>query len=153
MTDVFISYSHNDEELASELKRRVDAENLVSFLASVSLREGEKWSPNIMTALREAKWIFVLATPDALKSEAVQHEISGAVYGDKNIVPVMVGVTPGDLPFWLSEYQGVVADAANFEAVWDQIGEIISRIRSQKTTGLLIAAALAGFAAYYAFKN
>lgn len=153
MTDVFISYSTKDEELASELRDRVLSQNLDPFLASVSLPKGEKWAPNIRKALREANWVFVLATPSALASAAVNHEISGAVYGGKNIVPVMVGVSPEQLPDWLSEYQGIIADEGDSAAIWEQVGRVISKIRTEKTTGLLIAAALAGFAAYCVLKK
>ena len=54
MPDVFISYSTKDEQLAQFVKRHLVDEQLDVFLASISLRPGERWTPQILSALRKS---------------------------------------------------------------------------------------------------
>ena len=48
MTDVFISYSVKDEELAQFVRSHLTAQGLTVFLASISLVPGERWTPKII---------------------------------------------------------------------------------------------------------
>lgn len=153
MPDIFISYSHQDEELANKLKKSFDEHQLSTFLAGLSLPAGENWTENILESLRSAKWVFVLATPDSMASNAVQQEIGGALYGKKNIVPIMVGLGPEDLPRWLSDFQGVVASENDPAEISAQLSKIAAKIRSDKDVAFLVTAGVLAFAAYFLLRK
>lgn len=153
MTDIFISYSHQDEELARRLKDCFEEHRLSAFLAGMSLPPGQKWTEKILNALRDADWVFVLATPNAMESDAVQQEIGGALYGQKNIVPIMVGLGPTELPRWLSDFQGVVASQDDATDISQQISEIAAKIRSKKEVEFLVTAGVLAFAAYFLLRK
>jgi hypothetical protein len=74
------------------------AQDLSVFLASISLKPGERWSPKIIEELRASDWVCLLATKAALESANVQMEVGGAVFGQKKLVPIMWDVQPADLP-------------------------------------------------------
>jgi hypothetical protein len=61
MPDIFISYSRHDEAFAQFLERHFTTEGLSVFLASVSLKPGDRWSQTILQNLRNASWVFFLA--------------------------------------------------------------------------------------------
>lgn len=80
MPDVFISYSAKDENLAQFVREHLRRQELDAFLASVSLNSGEKWRPQIIEALRNSEWVFLLVSKNALASPNVQQEVGGAIF-------------------------------------------------------------------------
>jgi hypothetical protein len=98
MPDVFISYSTKDETLARKLKFALDSLGVKTFLASMSLPAGGKWKEDILKNLRETKWVFFLATKHSCESKAVMHEIGGSLVLEKELIPLMWGISPEELP-------------------------------------------------------
>jgi len=145
MADVFISYSVKDEELAQFIRDHLLKKELNVFLASISLNEGEHWTPQIIDALRDSEWFFLLASKSALASPNVQQEVGGAIFGKKKLVPIMWDVQPEDLPRWISDYQGLVLNGATIENINLQVSQLAQKVKSDKVKGLLVAgAAIAG---------
>lgn len=91
---VFISYSHKDQDLATELVDRLKAAGLDSWFDKWEILPGDNWAEKTSQGLKESDAMVVLLTPNALESDAVQNNISYAL-GDKSfshrLVPVMVG--------------------------------------------------------------
>jgi hypothetical protein len=142
VTDVFISYSAKDEELAKFVRLHLSAQGLSVFLASISLTPGERWTPTIIDSLRESDWVILLASKNALASQNVQLEVGGAIFGKKKLVPVMWDVQPVDLPRWVSEFQGLILTGATMENINMQVAQLASRIKEDKVKGQLIAGAV-----------
>lgn len=146
MTDVFISYSVKDEDFARFVRAHLLREKLNVFLASISLETGKKWTPQIFESLKEADWVFFLASKSALASHNVQHEIGGAIATGKKLVPIMWDVEPDDLPVWVSQYQGLCLNGQTIESIQSQISELAKKVKADKTKGILVAGGLlAGF--------
>src|SRR5947207_6652151 len=62
---VFISYSHDDKELAEcvrdELKK-ANPDRVSFFLDAYSIRSGERWDLSIITNLKAADWLILIYT-------------------------------------------------------------------------------------------
>lgn len=153
MTDVFISYSSNDEKLADFLRRHMEQEGLEVFLASVSLEPGDRWSKKILEALKEATWVFFLGSRDACSSQYVQQEMGGAIYAKKRIIPVVWEMPASELPGWLSQWQALNLAEATVEQVQEKISAIAKKIRANKTQSQIIGGIILAGLAYFAFKG
>jgi len=142
MPDCFISYSTHDHQFATFLCDELRHHNISSFMASVSLRPGERWSPEILGNLRGANWVLVLASRSASASAYVNQEIGGALLLSKNIVPIVWGLSPAELPGWLREFQAIDLRGSTLPALQQHIATIANRITQQKATGYLILGAI-----------
>jgi hypothetical protein len=91
---VFISYSSKDEALATKLVDSLETAGLDAWYGKREVLPGDNWAEKTANGLRESDAMVVLVTPDALNSDAVQHNISYAL-GEKSfsnrLIPVIVG--------------------------------------------------------------
>lgn len=144
MADVFISHSESDSQLAAWLYQSCENFNISAFLAPISLRAGSEWKQEILNKLRQAKWFFFLATANSIKSDAVKHEIGGALILNKNIIPILYGIDYKDLPEWINNYQGIRVShnsAAELKSVLEKVSE---RIKTDKVITSVIVGILIG---------
>lgn len=142
MPDVFISYSVKDEEFAQLVHRHLQANDLNVFFAPISLDLGQHWTPQIIEALRSSEWIFLLASRNALASANVQHEVGGAIFHKKKLVPIMWDIQPSELPRWIADYQGLVLTGTSMENINAQVSKLAADVKSSKTKAQLVAAAV-----------
>jgi hypothetical protein len=141
MSDVFISYSSKDRELATWIHDRLLANNIRPFLAEISLCGGAHWKPSILLALRESPMVVFLATPNSCGSDAVKHEIGAALVLGKHLIPMLAGISPRELPLWVQDKQAVdIYDQARSDQTFSRICQFIMSKRFAK--GALLAALL-----------
>lgn len=141
MPDVFISYSVKDERLSQFVRSHLLEHKLDVFLASISLNPGEKWTPQILSALKMSDWVFFIASKSALESAYVQQELGAALVMGKKIVPIMWDVSPSELPGWISQYQGLNLRGATIESVSQQVAALAAKVKADKQTGQIVAGA------------
>lgn len=125
MPEVFISHSTSDQETAKELQQHLEAKGASTFLATNSLPPGVKWSSEILTQLRESKVVIFLASKTACDSKYVNQEIGGTVLMQKQLIPILHGVSPDELPGWSKEFQAVELreDRSSVRRALDAIAE------------------------------
>jgi hypothetical protein len=149
MPDIFISFSSADERLARFLHEHLVEEKIDAFLANVSVKPGEKWSPAIINALKASNWVLFLASRAACASPWVQQELGGALVMNKKVLPVIWDIPPKDLPGWIQQFQALNLAGATVEDARLRMTEIANQIKSDKTQGLvavgLLLAALLAF--------
>jgi hypothetical protein len=146
MPDIFISYSSKDSGLARQLADYLKQHELEVFLAEISLKPGEKWKDSIIAAFREAKWVFFLATPASCTSEPVMHELGGAIMMEKNLVTLMYGVQPKELPEWVQDRQAI--DLRERDQIATFIQSVADVVKSDKFVAGLVAGGLLAFGAW-----
>lgn len=130
MPDVFISYSSKDQSLARWLYDQLTALNVETFLAEVSIAGGDSWKPEILQNLEGSDYVLFLATPESCKSDAVKHEIGGALVLKKTFVPIMAGIAPSQLPAWVQDKQAVdIRDGAKLREVFEKITAFVTSKR------------------------
>jgi len=127
--EIFISYAHQDELRAQRIARKLKARGIKCFLAPKGIQAGDAFQGSLREALVNAREIWVLLSPDSLKSEWVATECGAAWALKKRIVPVLYRCSLTDLPDTLRELQ--VADLREIDTV---IGEYLGRRQSAAVT-------------------
>jgi hypothetical protein len=96
--DVFLSHSNADSQNAKRLHSRLTRHGFSAYLAKRALRGGDTFSDEIRAALRRSRELWVLVTPESLKSEWVLTEWGAAWALGKRIVPILDRCNKDDLP-------------------------------------------------------
>jgi formylglycine-generating enzyme required for sulfatase activity len=130
---VFLSYAHEDAELARRVSDDLRAAGLAVWMAPESIQPGELWAKAIDRGLRESGIFVVMLTPNAAASSWVEHEILVAVQFERNrqmrhLIPLLA--QPCDLnrlPALLQSYQAV--DLVNR---YDYgLSQVVARVKEQ----------------------
>ena len=153
MPDVFISYSTKDESLARKFKLTLDSMGINTFLASMSLSAGNRWKDEILKNLKDAKWVFFLATKNSCESKAVMHEIGGSLVLDKELIPLMWGISPDQLPDWAQDRQAIDLQEPNNPKVKELIERVAEKVKADNFIGALILGALGALFLYALMKE
>ena len=130
--EIFISHSHNDEDLVNILVKAINnnlyiPENAIrcSSLSGYKLDLGALPAEQLRVELKSAKLIIALITPYSQKSNWVLFEL-GASWGlGCNVIPLLVGgVGNQDLPGPLKEtIGGQLSDLGILTQLMKQIGD------------------------------
>jgi hypothetical protein len=113
MASVFISYIHEDVEVAQALQRFIqvklgDMQDVFLSADPWMIYAGEDWLRKITSELRSAKVVVLLLTPTSVQRPWVNFEAGGAWLAGKPVIPVCFGgLTPATLPKPYSSLQGV----------------------------------------------
>lgn len=106
---IFISYANQDSEIAQRLASDLKANNWKTWIASESIRPGEKWNDAINRGLFECGKFLLLLTPHALASTYVRDETNAVIHyksrGEKiDILPIQIkSISEIELPWnWLT---------------------------------------------------
>jgi TolB-like protein/Tfp pilus assembly protein PilF len=100
VSDVFLSYSHDDAEIARRFAKAFEAEGLTVWW-DASLRSGETFDEVIEAALRAARAVVVLWSPRSVASRWVRAE---ATLADRNrtLAPAMIAPCERPIMFELT---------------------------------------------------
>jgi hypothetical protein len=142
MADCFISYATPDRVLAEDLRRQLLDHGVTVFLAPVALVPGAKWTDEVRRELVSSNWVFFLASPTACQSPYVQHEVGGAHFSGKRLVPVTWSVAPEELPGWAKDYQALDLRGSSPDQVRAQVDVLASRIGADRQKGYLFVGLL-----------
>jgi hypothetical protein len=144
MPDAFISYSSKDSELAHQFHAFLGQHGINAFLAEISIEPGKKWKDSIIEALNQSQWVFFLATPFSCNSQAVMHELGGALFSKKKIVSILCSIALSQLPEWIRDRQAI--DLREKDKIISTVQEISNTIKSDKFQAGLIAGGIFAFA-------
>jgi TIR domain len=115
MAKIFISFIHEEAEVAAALQRLIRAKLTGDdvFVASEwQIYAGEDWLRKITVELREAKVVVLLLSPCSVRRPWVNFEAGGAWFAEKVLIPVChAGLTPDRLPKPYSSLQSLVIPA------------------------------------------
>lgn len=118
MTDIFISYSHQDEPWKDALERHLKVLALHGEFAIWDDRQievGSNWLPAIETALEKARVALLLVSSDFLTSEFIKRKEIPRLLQSREaegleIIPVMVKPCLWQAVPWLEAIQGATKD-------------------------------------------
>lgn len=105
--DVFVSFSSRDLEEAKTLAGQIEAAGGRTFLSAKDIPAGEDFANRIREALTASHEVWILVTPNSLKSEWVISEWGAAWALQKPLVPILLGCVAEQLPERLRKLQGV----------------------------------------------
>ena len=89
MSSVFISYSHDDQTVASALSHELEERGLSVFRDS-AITAGEDFSHQIRDALAHADVVVVLLSSNSGRSRWVKDEVATALESRKTVIPVLL---------------------------------------------------------------
>ena len=140
MPDCFISYSNQDQELASFVHAELSRLGITAFMASASLQLGQHWSSEILSNLRSSNWVILLASRAAVSCAFVNQEIGGALINSKVLIPIVWDLSPNELPGWTRSVQAIDLRGSTLLGLQQQVAAIAGRISQEKTRSLIMAA-------------
>jgi hypothetical protein len=127
MPSVFIGYIHEDEIVAQALRTFLEAKLPTGssvFAAGARLRLGDDWLQKVRGALKSARVVIALFSPESVERPWVNFEAGGAWFsGTKKLIPVCIGgLKPARLPKPYSNIQGI--DLQDRESIRDFVEEL-----------------------------
>ena len=144
MSSAFISYSVKDEHLARGLYSATSMAGIETFLASISIEPGSKWTDVIFDKLDTADWVFFLASKNSITSPAVQQELGASLMQKKTIIPLLIDILPEELPGWVGNHQAIDLKSSP-EVLHATISQIAEKIKIDKFwAGVIVGAIIIG---------
>ena len=104
---VFISATQNDKEIAKDLAQRLESIGVSVFSVEKSVVVGDVIQTKVNRALREADEIIKVLTRDSSHSAALISELGMAMVLQKQVVPLLVNLTPSELPPMFRQIQAL----------------------------------------------
>lgn len=95
MGHIFISYSHDDSEVASRLANDLLDKNYSVWMDNLNLRGGADWEKDIMQAIDDCEYFLILWTSNIEVSDYSQKEKDRAIAGKKTIIPLFLSGDEG----------------------------------------------------------
>jgi hypothetical protein len=129
--DVFISYAQKDGEIAASLATRLHDAGVTCFMADRSILAAAEWEPTLRDALRSSQSVLLLMTPRSKTSLWVAAEAGAAWVLQKELIPVLMFVEPGELFEPIRKFQARVAETP--QQLNALVSELVSSRRSVRS--------------------
>jgi hypothetical protein len=117
--DVFLSYSALNEGEAIELCKQLEKEGINVYFSKKVLAGGDNFSEEIRQALVRSTELWVLITPESLRSEWVTTEWGAGWALGKRVVPILLRCDVSQLPDRLRQLQCI--DYHDFDVLIKQL--------------------------------
>jgi hypothetical protein len=107
MDQVFISYSHQDQEFVSRLALDLEKRGAQVWIDREDIHAGTKWQESIAQGVRACKAFLLVVSPESLKSEWANREFRLAVDSNRPVIPLLYRKAriPRELAAPLESYQ------------------------------------------------
>ena len=103
--DVFMSFAAANQSEAARIQALVTSAGGKIFLSAKTLEPGDDFADVIRNALRASRELWMLVTPESLRSEWVMTEWGAAWALGTRIVPILLRCSPAQLPDRLKRLQ------------------------------------------------
>ncbi len=134
MSDVFISYSSKDKEVADALCAQIEQQGYSCWIAPRDILPGEDWARSINTAITAAKVFIVIYSRNSCESSQVPKEIGIAGARDLSIIPYKIDDTPlsGDFEYYLLGCHWVAAEPSKGDYKIAELSAAIERVVARR---------------------
>jgi len=96
--DVFLSYASKDNQEALKIYEAIEKTGRKAFLSEKQIKPGDDFAEEIRQALQGSKELWLLVSPESVKSEWVISEWGAAWVLDKKIIPILHRCDVDSLP-------------------------------------------------------
>lgn len=108
---IFISHSSKDDDFVKDLREALESSGLTVWVDSRNLRGGAKLAQEVEQAIKQARQVIVVLSPNTINSPWVREEIQKALEVERKrkdegyrVIPALLpGVEPSALPLWFDE--------------------------------------------------
>lgn len=128
MSDVFISHSSKDKEIADKVVSYLEERGVSCWIAPRNIVPGSEWAASINTAITATRVFLIIYSANSSQSKQVVREISLAESRkDVFIIPYKIDDTPlsGTFEYYLSAEHWITADVSknsyNLEGLYNLI--------------------------------
>lgn len=133
--DAFISHSALDAPFAAAFVGELRRLDVTCFLAEITLTAGRLWADELRGALLSSRVGVILLTPKSVASAWVHAEVGAMWALRRRVVPVLVGLTPDDVPSSLVDLLPTcVAVPERMQAEPTLVQELASRLAATLAT-------------------
>jgi len=105
-SDVFISYSANDTDVAEDIAHLLHKMSFSVFLAHQTISIGPAWEEQVAAAARGCRLAVLVLSDHSRNSDWVRYEIGALWALGKPVAPALVELQTKELPELLRKYQG-----------------------------------------------
>ena len=129
---VFLSYSHADSQLATQISHGLQQSGLQVWTPDLNLLPGDNWAAELGRALEESNAMVVLLTPrtpDSHVKRDIEYALGAKNYSNR-LIPVAVGDPTrirADLIPWIVRRTRI--DLDEHERIETQVQPIVDAIR------------------------
>jgi hypothetical protein len=118
----FLSYSHDDRNLAGKIKAHLDPYSFEVFLAHEDIEVSVEWQDEIFRQLKTCR-VFIGLLTDPFDNSDWTHQEVGIAYGRSGSGrPVMVPINAGKNPVgFLAQYQAVPLDPSRVDEPFQHV--------------------------------
>jgi hypothetical protein len=95
---VFISYSHDDNDIVDALTRRLDTDQINYWRDEKDLFVGEVVDKAISKAIQDSRLFLIVLTPKSISSRWVEREIDEAAHEETEGKKIILPIVAKDLP-------------------------------------------------------
>ncbi|MBI1341226.1 TIR domain-containing protein [bacterium] len=106
-SSLFISYAHVDAESVEPVVRLVEASGKSVWIDKGEITAGEGWAGEIVRAIKQAKGVMVMCSPNAFESDHIKREVYLADRYKKPMLPVFIEAAemPEDFEYFFAGVQ------------------------------------------------
>jgi hypothetical protein len=140
MTDIFISHTEEDRELAVQLADSLEHEGYVTWYYERDSVPGPSYLIQVGREIEASQVLLLIASPSSLKSQHVTNEIIRAYEHGKHFVPLLFEVVHTDIqeqqPIWrqcLGSATAVGIDKSSLLSTTQKILDGLERICVKKS--------------------
>lgn len=119
MSDVFISYSRQDQPFVLQLCDALSAYKLDVWVDKEDIHAGVKWSTAIQEGLKISEVMLVILSPASMGSRNVEDEWQFFLDKNKPVIPVLY--KPAEIHFQLNRLQYIDFHSQPFETAFKQL--------------------------------
>lgn len=107
MTTYFLSYARLDEGIALRLADKLIAAGVSVWVDQYDIRPSQHWDRAVETAVRGCQGMIVILSPRSAASPNVADEVSVAIDGGKDLIPILI--EPCTIPLRMTRMQFIDA--------------------------------------------
>ena len=134
-SDVFISYSSNDQDKVVKLADRLRSAGVSIWVDESGIGAATLWSKEIAGAIKGCKVLLLMVTPNSIQSENVVKEVTLAAEQRKKILPVVLAPTqiPEALEYHLAGIQHLDVSGRSTSESAEEILPALQRLLGMET--------------------
>lgn len=131
---IFIIHSHADKDFVDKLTRDLIENGIIIRIDRSNIRSGDRWRERILEEISKSDFVIVVLSPDSVKSDFIERELSSAANQRKPLIPVRcqsVELLGKPVEFYLTGLQYIPFDKVSYDQCLNQLLTTISKLGSK----------------------
>lgn len=136
MTDIFISYSSKDKNIALKICAQLEAMKLKCWMAPRDIKPGEEYASGIIRGINNCRCMVIVFSDSSNASRHVLSEVESAFSKSKVIVPFKISeaMPTESMEYFLKVAHWLDASSESLDNAIVQLGKTVASILGQEIT-------------------